>query len=325
MAKGKAISNGLLVLPLEEGNIYVYHLVYKLTISKNNPPACWVYFIDAHTGEILLKYNNIRYASISGRVTGLMLPECRTDSPQIVDFKDEYVKIADPAILDTTRIDGSYNLSINPGDYSLTSSLEGPWVKVMNDVNSGINNASYTGSVTSPSTGNDINWTTENATQAEMNVFYHVNKMHDYVKNTLGYNIYWQIGAEVNANYSVASFNSGIWNLTFGGSRGIFALFSDVIYHEYTHAVTEMVYDKGGADLPYYGESGAIDEGLADYFACTINENSRVDGTNRDLNNTLKISNDWKSDIHDNGMIIGGAFWLSAEFPRLCRSVVGSG
>ncbi|MFH1230373.1 MAG: hypothetical protein V1709_02635 [Planctomycetota bacterium] len=252
-----------------------------------------------------------------------MLPESYDEAPQRVNFKDEYVYITTPVNAQAnTDSSGNYSLTLAAGTYSFTTRLAGPWTYITNAAGS---SASYSKSVSAPST-NNIDWDTSGqatADIAEMNVFYHVNKIHDYVKNTLKYdNMDLLMLAEVNAvNLDNAYFSSGAWSLTFGDGGGRFrnfALFSDIIYHEYTHAVNRRIYTDGGADLPYEGESGAIDEGVADYYACTINGDSMIgDGGlylngivyMRDLNNTLKIPDDWKGEVHDDGRIIAGVLW----------------
>lgn len=36
------------------------HLAWKIVLSQENPPGEWIYFVNAHSGEILLHYNNIK-------------------------------------------------------------------------------------------------------------------------------------------------------------------------------------------------------------------------------------------------------------------------
>ncbi len=50
--------NGELIDPSLAGK----HLVWKIEISSSSPPGEWVYFIDAHDGEIVNYYNNLKYA-----------------------------------------------------------------------------------------------------------------------------------------------------------------------------------------------------------------------------------------------------------------------
>ena len=63
-----------------------------------------------------------------------------------------------------------------------------------------------------------------------------------------------------------------------------------------------------------------MDEGFADYFACTVNNDHLAAedvGVNRDLQNQLRIPNDWDpyyDPSHNNGRIIGGACWDLRQF-----------
>ncbi|MFH1855661.1 MAG: hypothetical protein ABH836_00340 [Candidatus Omnitrophota bacterium] len=314
-AEDKVIMDELLILPVNENDAYQYHLAYKLAVSKCSPPACWMYFIDAHTGEILVKYNNLKDDILSGNVTGQIFPEYNTDLSQTVPFRYEYVNIPNQSLNTTTDNSGKYTFSLAVGTYTLSVPLKGPWVRVITGTDT---ETIYTNSATVPETYN-VNWDSSVATIAEMNVFYHVNKIYDYVKNTLRCDgMDWQMSAKVNKqNYANAYYSPVLKEIVFGDGGDKyenFALFSDVIYHEYTHAVTDVIYRQVGIDMLPSGEPGAIHEGLADYFACTINGDS-VEGEGvlgnsaRDLNNTLKYPNDIKYEVHKDGMIIGGVFW----------------
>ncbi|MFH1847574.1 MAG: DUF4082 domain-containing protein, partial [Candidatus Omnitrophota bacterium] len=309
--------NGLFVLPLNEGNSYSYHLAYKIGVFQKKLPAAWIFFIDARTKEILVKYNDIKYDELSGKVTGEMLPEYYDEIPHTVPFQDEYLKIVETNTQTTTDVTGDYTFYSFGENYTLSTSLTGPWINVINDEES---TASYlAGNLSSP---NNISWNASIATQAEMNVFYHINRIHDYVKNILNYDgMDVCLNALVNKSYYANAYWDEINNeLAFGDGAGVyrnFGLFSDVIYHEYTHGVTDFIYTDGGVDVPYSGESGAIHEGLSDYFACTINEDSiQGDGglfivydDERNLDNELRYPDDWAGEVHYDGMIISGAFW----------------
>ncbi|MDZ7725146.1 MAG: FlgD immunoglobulin-like domain containing protein [candidate division KSB1 bacterium] len=113
---------------------------------------------------------------------------------------------------------------------------------------------------------------------------------------------------------STSAFYSG-GNIYFGiavasgkPSQYYYARTSDVIYHEYTHAVK---YDINADD------SRAIDEGFSDYFACTIvGEFLFGEGYHggRPLDNSYLYPDDWNPtgtwrDRYYNGMIMAGAAW----------------
>lgn len=118
-------------------------------------------------------------------------------------------------------------------------------------------------------------------------------------------------------DYCNASYSSG--NLYFGTGANDpncanFALSSDVIYHEYGHAITDHIYPKhdGWASDEWY----AMDEGFSDYWAALMNEDPQIiEGIGlpneiRNLDNQLIYPDDMiPGNIHFNGQIIGGAVW----------------
>ena len=149
----------------------------------------------------------------------------------------------------------------------------------------------------------------------ESNIYYHVNKIHDYFSkfNFSGLNYPLKAVVEANGVTCNAYYSPGMDRIAFSGPRQNCespALGSDIIYHEYTHAVVDHIYD--------LGESGdiiedAMHEAFADYFACTLNNDSIVaDGWSfaRNLNNTKKYPQDWNDfDPHISGLILSGALW----------------
>ena len=94
-----------------------------------------------------------------------------------------------------------------------------------------------------------------------------------------------------------------------------FAKSSDVVYHEYTHNVIFHIYS-GWIGLS--GQAGAMNEGLSDYYACSIN-NDPILGESvelfRDLSNSLSYIEGLG--IHRNGKVIGGAIWDMRQSPGI--------
>ncbi len=158
----------------------------------------------------------------------------------------------------------------------------------------------------------------------EVMVFYHVNYIHDYHKS-FGFNgMDYQIKAtvfshSVDQNYSGANAYYYNGTMEFGrgnASYGIndMARSADVIYHEYTHGVTDKVYENAGG-LPYRDQSGAMNEAWSDYFACTQN-GSPVMGEwvmppryQRNLQNDNKYPDDYVGEVHEDSKIYSGALW----------------
>jgi len=66
----------LLLFPRHTGEVVEYRLAYKVEPGLiENPPAKWVYIVDANNGEILEKHNKIVFDTLNGIVTVPMYPE----------------------------------------------------------------------------------------------------------------------------------------------------------------------------------------------------------------------------------------------------------
>ncbi len=101
-----------------------------------------------------------------------------------------------------------------------------------------------------------------------------------------------------------------------------FGLYSDVVYHEYTHAVTSRIYD--GVGLPYVLESGALNEGWSDYFAYVLSDSqSPFIGAGgllldypegfRTLDNNYRRETDWYNEVHADSEMFSGGLWEARQ------------
>lgn len=185
------------------------------------------------------------------------------------------------ATLSSTPTDGNghYELTGN-GNVTVYAELKGPNVRVVN-FDRLMANHTYDAGV--PGT-HDWNWTNDDGSDRdeESNVFYHVNEVHDFFTKGSPFNITsmnYQMSATVEYGdaYCNAFYDGDTAGIYFGGGNlptcENLALGSDVIYHEYTHAVVDRIYT---TPFPYEGQTGAMNEGWADYFAATINDNPLI-------------------------------------------------
>ena len=197
--------------------------------------------------------------------------------------------------------------------------LDGPYVTVHDD------DATSNIEIINQSPETPFVWDENSASLAAINAFYHTNKIHDYFANELNYEIGKNIPLTVNSNLVDAYIDGcGAWfnntkktiEMGRGGTASCpadlnYALGSDLVYHEYTHFIVEDV-----THLPNIlgSESAAMGEGLADYFASTIN-NDPIWGDvisparRRNLQNTLNYNTDMTGQSHHDGMIFSGALW----------------
>ena len=181
---------------------------------------------------------------------------------------------------------------------------------------------------------------------AQVGVYYHLTRMRDFFSG-MGVDMSapdWKLvaitnaqldGAPIDNAYFAANELTGTFTapnqIVMGqGSQFDFSIDSDVFLHEFTHYVT---HNAVGFNVPgYKGDygstsfGGSLDEGLSDYFSCTVNDDAIVGdatlvplGYKRDLTETGKVCPDdlGSIDLHDDGELIGSLAWtLRAELGR---------
>ena len=233
-------------------------------------------------------------------------------------------------------------------DNTLLCRLTGEYIDVINEDGSP---AIYCieGIGADPNTPIPVNWDTNqtciNALD-ELNAFYHINLLLNYVKQidptytAMDSKAPIKVVVRYGDNYKNA-FWSPLHMICFGegdsctdGYRN-FAHFSDIIYHEYTHAITDSFYsffmppltsirrttDGEETGPVFVTEFDAMHEAFSDYWACTLNDDSMIgDGDFwikhtyiRNLDNNFKYPDDYGDDPYANSLILSGAMWESRE------------
>jgi hypothetical protein len=321
----------LVIYPEISDSNVIYHLVYKIKLFSLHPLKEWIYFINAKDGSVVYSYNNLKNAdfNIYGYVKHGHVPEHYYDTPVVHGpTVNAWVRIYNPRTgryegSDYTDGNGYYSIDWSSGDVKnrvlygeKTFSPSGSWCKIV-----GAKPTVHTYNFL-PTADLLCSWT---YVPDELNVFYHVNYIHNFIKGApFNYSeMDYQMEATVHLNVENA-YSNGI-NIFFGDYE--WALSSDVIYHEYTHCIIYHLYDgwiDAGGDG---GQDYAMDEGFADYFACTINDDpiqGESVGVGRDLDNTLRYPNDYTGEGHHDGQIIGGAAWDVRKYltPALADELV---
>jgi len=286
----------------------------------------WRVFISAVNGKLLFEYNLVNFYDVNGKVYIEYLPLYYDDTlaTSTFDFGDlslNYIR--------STQTDdrGDYNIS-SYLSYSmpLKSWLTGAWVEV--EDNEG-ENARYNQWLTPP-TEHSFTWIPNAASvdTDEVNLYYHTNFIHQYYERldpemaALDYPVPARAGIDgtpENAFWDGYGTNYG----SGGASTRNFALFANIIYHEYTHGITGWIYE--GVHFPYSGQSGAMNEAYSDYFAVTNCNEPRIGykcqkiggSFFRTMDNHYRMPEDWVGEVHGDGRIIGGAFWDLRESVRI--------
>jgi len=211
----------LVVLP-REGDFY---LSWKIFIPAEQPFGEWIFFIDALTGEILEKRNEICFVTGNGNVY------------------PTHPGLSSVTNVPLYALDG-------------TGYLEGLYADVRNWDGTRAYSANHS-----------FNYSPSDKRFDEMNVYYQIHDYRgNYLQQNLGFNNFTQIRAYVNIPVDNAWYSPSTGHINFGTGPGSgfnnFAHEDKVIHHEYTHAMNHSI-----VSLNYgANESGAIEEGLADYF-----------------------------------------------------------
>ncbi|WP_442858763.1 M4 family metallopeptidase [Bacillus sp. KH172YL63] len=238
--------------PTSDSVIYVKdgkaHYAYLVNYNFLAPePGNWHYFVDAASGDILDKVNEIHEAGKpgGGAVTG-GTNTVGSGKGVLGDTKslNTYLASSTYYLQDLTRGSGVFTY-----DASNRTRLPGSlWADSDN-----VFNASYDA--------------------AAVDAHYYAGKTYDYYKNTHNRNSYDGNGGALNSTVHYGkNYNNAFWNgqqMVYGdGDGSTFISLSgglDVVAHELTHAVTDTT-----ADLIYQNESGAINESMSDIFGTLV-------------------------------------------------------
>ncbi|WP_421383022.1 M4 family metallopeptidase [Bacillus salacetis] len=228
---------------------YAYLVNYNFLAPE---PGNWNYFVDASTGEILSKINEIHTGKGNGGKPGgggeptAGSNTVGTGKGVLGDTKsiNTYLSSSTYYLQDNTRGSGVFTY-----DAQTRTRLPGNlWADADN-----VLNASYDG--------------------AAVDAHAYAGETYDYYKNVHNRNSYDGNGAALKSTVHYSrSYNNAFWNgqqMVYGdGDGSTFIPLSgalDVVAHELTHAVTDTT-----ADLIYQNESGAINESMSDVFGTLV-------------------------------------------------------
>lgn len=220
------------------------HFAYLVNLNYLTPePGNWNYFIDAQSGEILNRYNDMH------EVTGTNTTG--TGKGVLGDSK-------------------TLKLTLSSGKYYMQDNTRGNGIFTYD-----MKNRTFLPEFFLPGTlysGTD-NVFDSSYDQAVVDAHYFAGLTYDYYKNTHGRNSYDNRGAQIKSSVHFnKNYNNAFWNgsqMVYGDGDGTnFIAFSggiDVVAHELTHAVTDT-----SSDLVYQNESGALNEAMSDIFGTLV-------------------------------------------------------
>ena len=309
------VEDKMKILPIPTNVKYEYHLVKVVHLSTKNHigPAEYLCYVDANTGELLMRRNEIKFEAMQSTIH--VEGEVYTTNPFNPSLVENMVDLKVYDVNSSTDFftDSLGNASLVSSNGSIYVSLEGNYSKVM------------TGGITpviSTTIGstNNIVFDNSNSTIQERTAFWSVNQIHTHFKNQ--FPTFTQLDYPMETNVDIglqggcnAFYSSGTINfLEEDGGCQSTANIPDVAYHEYGHAINDFRYNSGGSLW-----NGACGEGFADIWALSLTEypvlgegwllndpNSNV----REYDSVIKVyPQDLVGEVHADGEIICGAFW----------------
>jgi len=323
-----------------------YKLVYEVnvhTTETNGIPANWYTLVDALSGEIYYRHNEVYTCGMEHNHSKSCAPTDKKDArAKVAKAKMAAADIevtvqgtvypTDPAnptsVVNLGNIDltvGGTNYSLDGNGYVMTSEtgtatavipLEGAWCKIVND-----------GSSSTPSMTVSVNDGAPNvlsidgdANIIERSAYNNVNVIHDYMKSILPSfaGMDWKLPTNVeitphecNAFYNGSSINFYTDNVDCYSLAQV----NDVVFHEYGHGINYEFYNENFMNF----QNGAMGEGYADVWGYAEFEDPLLgDGHNpMDLTDVIRrydidpkvYPNDLVGQVHADGEIIAGAWW----------------
>lgn len=224
-------------------------LAYQVLI-RPNVIDWWEYIIEAHTGEIKLKYN------------------------RTCDAGDAIINVNDLSgiqrLIHTYQTDKYYLIDVSRPMFNASQS------QIPNKLTGAIVTYDYQNRYPAFSSFNLISSTNNTWDPKAVSAQYNASVAYEYFRTTHGRNSIDGKGGSVLSFINVADQNgtpldNAYWNgrgMYYGNGHSVFyplAKALDVAGHELTHGVVEAT-----AALRYVGQSGALNESFADIFGCMI-------------------------------------------------------
>lgn len=247
-----------------------------------NISSKWAYIVNAHTGEVLKKYNKLCQLHHSLSNENVSNPKCNHDHsipfnlnpppPTTADAQDLFGITRTIDVFDHNgtffMIDASRPM-FNVAQTSIPDDLVGAIWTIDAQNTSPENDDFAAQQIISPNN----NWNNPTAVSAH----YNAGKAYEYFKNTFNRNSINGQGGNIISLINVADADGGdmdnaFWNgvaMFYGNGDQAFtaplAKSLDVGAHEMGHGVIQAT-----ANLEYYGESGALNESYADIFGAMV-------------------------------------------------------
>jgi Zn-dependent metalloprotease len=333
-ATAAVVSLELKILPIPENREYIQHLVYEVIFEAtwdNGMPARYQTYVDAHTGEVLYRTNQIHSCSTS-TCTHEHGEKGEAKPPVTVNanFSGEHL-IYDPSEPTVNSVFANMDVIINGTEYvtdengDITTNASGPVTATVRLRGNYARVVPYNNQPT-PEATVELN-EGENTisldglfTEEQVSGFLNVTVIHDYMKGYIptftGMDFELPVNIGISPHDCNAFYNGSSINFYTGSFDCVsLVLVSDVVFHEYGHGINDNFYQDQGASF----NNGGIGEGYADVWGYMPyqdpvlgdgNDPTAPDAFIRTYAENPKVyPADLTGEVHDNGEIIAGAWW----------------
>lgn len=308
-----SIAPELKILPINNR----FYQVYKVKIKGQmaNEPFLYYTLVNANNGKVLYRRNRV----LSGKPEVAVKTDIVKEQPGsgLSEMALPHLKMSALGDQYVTNDSGKATIDYQGGSVNANFSLSGRYAEVRASPDSTIPNFS----TTLDSGANRISFN-KDATLEQRTAYYHTNFIHDYMKEWFPGFEQLDMPIKVHTGLTIGSCNAfyrpsnNSINFFQGNEEcPSYALISDIVYHEYGHAINRNFYQVGGEQF----RNGALNEGFADIWAFgatndpVLGEGSRNSGDRPSIRrydeNPKVYPDDLVGEVHADGEIIAGAFW----------------
>ncbi len=300
----------LMVLPVPVSETSVdYRLVWQVKVRTEEPLGIWVTSVDAQSGEIVWRYNDICFVDYVGTTHGLVqrFSYCDGQSTEIMPYLRIQVTGLSPVYADAR---GDWTVPYSGTEArSVTADLYSPYVDLNNIAGA---EGTFTGAAT-PGVSLDVAFSNGNSQKDEKDVYRAVNDIHDFF---LAFDpTYSYTNTRMTANVSRGSTCNAYWDGTInfyieGGGCANTGEIMGVVHHEFCHGITNNLIGGQGTE--------GIGEGNSDILSNLMTRDPIIGrgfyldncaSGIRNSQNTLQYPADLNGSIHHDGQIIAGFQW----------------
>ena len=287
----------LTALPIDNGHSLKVQLSWEVRTKTKDPKGHWVSFVDAHSGALLNVHNEVRFAA--GVVQGQH--DVRTVNGEMTESPLSGMRLSTDSSVTYSDDGGAWSLAdvIDPVEGDLT----GKYIRIRNQDGANSSFADMDG---------EVLLTADDASQAELSSYVFQNQIRDWARAYAPDLDLIESRIEVNVNINEicnAYFDGDLNFMRAGGGCNNTGRIADVNFHEWGHAFHYYIMETGVFD-------GAVSEGIGDIVSALNTGDSILaphffetgEGI-RDLAPDRVYPDDWVNEVHEDGLIFGGAVW----------------